>query len=94
LHSLNDGKFTVADGLAKDVARCACPSRPDPFVLPSEIDAALTAVACAKIWRVETRAIVDTIDAACKGKDINPEAACKHGVLRDFARLTPEVRLP
>jgi hypothetical protein len=93
-HALSDGTFTGSDDLAKGVASCACPSRPDPFVLPHDVHEALTAIACARIWGVETRVITDAADAACKSKPANEGAACVHHAVREFAELTPPVRLP
>ena len=91
-HAKTDGTFAVDDATAKDVASCACPSSPAPFSLPAEPDAALDAVACARVWGVEPSEIESVAKKACQGK--SDGSPCGLGALHEFAKASPPVHLP
>lgn len=102
-HSLDDGTFSTSDDVAAAFARTSCPAPPTSIVErydEGSVDSARTtnAVVCARLWGVETAALVAQLRRECAppprfARD-NECATCSELALYErWAAIDPPLRL-
>ena len=93
-HSLADGMFALDDDVAKKAASCSCPTRTASLIIPDQIDDAATAAACARVWKLDTKAITSALHASCRG-DAGERTTCDEPkVIERIASRQAPVSLP